>query len=248
MNLRKYGLIGKSLSHSFSKEYFNNKFLSEGISNCEYDNYELQDHTEIETFLNQTNGIGFNVTIPYKEQVISFLDDLDIATKEINSVNTIKIYPDGKSKGFNTDYLGFTDSLQSWDLQNIQEALVFGSGGSSKAIQYSLKQLDIPFLVVSRTKIKNGILYKELDKEIIKERQLLINCTPLGTYPNTDEMIPIPYELIDSRHFVFDLVYNPSRSKLLKLASIQGAKIKNGLDMLRKQAEESWKIWQDDTI
>ena len=195
-----------------------------------------------------TNCKGLNVTVPYKESVTPLLDELDPSANEIGSVNTIKIRPNGTKKGFNTDHLGFTESLNAWNLTNIKEALVFGSGGSSKAIQFSLKRLDIPFLMVSRSKQKNSITYKELDQEIFQDRQLLINCTPLGTYPNTDEMIPIPYELIDSRHFVFDLVYNPSRSKLLKLASIQGAKIKNGLDMLRKQAEESWKIWQDDTI
>lgn len=247
MSLRKFGLIGKQLSHSFSAEYFLQKFNNEGIHNAIYKAYELQE-TELKDFLYSTECIGLNVTIPYKESIIPFLDEMDEVAEKISSVNTIKVYRNGLKKGFNTDHLGFSKSLNNWNLPNLSKAMILGNGGASKAIRFVLKNLGISITQVSRVTKQGCLTYEELKESHIQEHQLIINCTPLGMYPNIDSSPFIPYHAIGNEHFIYDLVYNPTSTQFMEKARLQGAQIKNGLEMLQIQAEESWKIWNDSTI
>ena len=232
-----YGLIGKNIEYSFSRNYFNNKFEKFRIKDTEYNNFDLSDISEFEK-IDLSNIVGFNVTIPYKEDIITFLDKVSDDALKIGAVNTIKIN-NNKLIGFNTDHIGFSKSLNGKKFKN---ALVFGSGGASKAIKYSLNNLGIKFNIVSRKKAPGLISYENLDKEIMNS-DLLINTTPLGTFPNIEKKIDIPYHLINKDHTCYDLVYNPNKSSFLSKCEIQGASIKNGLEMLELQAEASWDIW-----
>ena len=232
-----YGLIGKNIEYSFSKNYFNNKFERSRIRDTEYKNFDLNDISEFEK-IDLSNIVGFNVTIPYKEDIITFIDKVSDDALKIGAVNTIKI-SNNKLIGFNTDHIGFSKSLNGKKFKN---ALVFGSGGASKAIKYSLNNLGINFNIVSRKKTPGLISYENLDKEIM-DSDLIINTTPLGTFPNIDKKIDIPYHLINKDHTCYDLVYNPNKSSFLSKCEIQGASIKNGLEMLKLQAEASWDIW-----
>ncbi len=236
-----YGLIGEKLSHSFSKKYFANKFEKEKISNRTYNLYELSDLSEFSELWKDDKLVGLNVTIPYKTEVIKYLDKLDKVAEIVGAVNTIKRKED-KLVGYNTDVFGFQKSLVEFlDGRSITSALVLGTGGASKAISYVLDRLDIEYLLVSR--VKGDLLYQDLNKKIIQEVQLIINTTPLGMYPNIDLCPLIPYSYLNEQHFLFDLIYNPENTLFLKLGMINGARIKNGYDMLVYQAEKSWTIW-----
>lgn len=243
---RLYGLIGATLSHSFSKTYFDEKFFRDGLRDHRYELFPIAKIDEIECILRETKGLaGLNVTIPYKEQVIKYLDELDPVAKEIGAVNVIRIR-DGKLKGFNTDAVAFLETLSKWlpEGQPV-EALILGTGGSSKAVCDALSKLGINYKTVSRDRKKGNYNYDDLrkDKEIISTHLLLINTTPLGMSPETNGMPPIPYEQIGPEHFVYDLIYNPARTIFLQKAEMKGASIKNGLEMLQFQAEKSWGIW-----
>ena len=248
--MRYFGLIGKSLEYSFSPSYFKEKFLKEDINDALYNLYPLKSVAEISRLIDDFLELsGLNVTIPYKESVIPYLDELDQSAKEIGAVNTIKfdrINSNLKLIGYNTDYLGFLDSLKPILEKKHDKALIIGTGGSSKAIAYVLKLLKIDYKFVSRKPIDKDILdYESLIDEIIKENLLIINTTPLGMYPN-EELYPIiPYQSLTTDHILYDLIYNPKLTKFLKLGQEKGSAIKNGLEMLQIQAEYSWKIWNN---
>ena len=241
--MKKFGLIGYQLEHSFSKFYFTEKFKKEGIQ-ATYENFSLTNIDNLKTILSQNKVDGFNVTIPYKESIIHLLDDIDSEAKIVGAVNCVKI-SNNQLIGYNTDIIGFEKSFLPFisAIQTPKKALVFGTGGANKAVVHILKKHQIPFLQVSRNEILNGITYADIDEKTMQEYSILINTTPVGMYPKIEEVLPIPYHLITDKHFVFDLVYNPEKSKLLSIAENQGAQIKNGLDMLHIQAEEAWKIF-----
>lgn len=245
---KKFGLIGSTVSHSFSKSYFDEKFFREGLRDYHYDLYSLPTIDELKKLLEENPELaGLNVTIPYKEQVLKFLSDIDADAKSIGAVNVIKIQ-DGKLKGYNTDSDAFYESLEKWfpAIKN-PKALILGTGGSSKAVRQALKKLKINFEVVSREEGKGDHTYESLEKnsKIIKEAHLIINTTPLGMSPNTNTLPPIDYDLITPAHYVYDLIYNPARTVFLQKAEMRGAHIKNGLEMLHIQAEKAWAIWNN---
>jgi shikimate dehydrogenase len=240
-----YGLIGRSLGHSFSEKYFSQKFQREKIKDCEYRNFEIED-LQIEIRLLKNNGSikGLNVTIPYKTDVITFLDEMSEEVRSINACNCIKI-KEGKWKGFNTDIIGFEKSFVPHLKPFHKKALILGTGGASKAVAFVLEKLNIGFLKVSRSKSEDqGVVsYGDISSEKMKEYQIVINTTPLGTFPNVNEYPVLPYESITNQHYFFDLIYNPPKTLFLSLAEKKGAVIENGSEMLAIQAEESWKIW-----
>ena len=239
--MKKYALLGKSLSHSFSEQYFSEKFLKEGINNTEYINLELDNLNNLKYKIKQLNLSGFNVTIPYKIEILSKLDFVSNQAKTINAVNTVKVI-EGKLHGFNTDVIGFTKSIVP-QLNKRKTALVLGNGGSSKAIQFALHKLNINWKVVSRN---TDFDYRQITKETIDSVEIIINCTPLGTYPKIEEYPQLPYNLLNSKHLLYDLVYNPKQTKFLTFGLANNCSIKNGEEMLVLQAEESWKIWNSD--
>lgn len=243
-----FGLIGATVSHSFSKTYFDEKFFREGLRDYRYELFPLSTISDIEALVKETKGLtGLNVTIPYKEQVIKFLDEIDPIAKKIGAVNVIS-FKNGKLAGYNTDSDAFYETIERWlPKDKTFKALILGTGGSSKAVQVALIKLKIPFEVVSREKSKNTITYGEVEKnpEKITGSNLVINTTPLGMSPNTEAMAPIDYELIGSDHYVYDLIYNPARTLFLQKSEMRGAIIKNGLEMLHVQAEKSWNIWNN---
>ena len=243
MNL--YGLIGKPLKHSFSAAYFNKKFAAESID-AYYQNFELDNITQLPQLLQQQPLLkGFNVTIPYKKEVLRYLHHADDTVQQIGACNCIKIIG-GKLYGYNTDTVGFRQSLQLHLKMHHNKALVLGTGGSSGAVQYALKQLNIPYKLVSRQKQKETFLYEDLNREIIGAYTLIINTTPLGMFPKIDETPDIPYSAITPDHLLYDLVYNPEKTLFLQRGEAQGATIVNGYNMLLLQAEAGWKIWNED--
>jgi shikimate dehydrogenase len=239
--LRQFGLIGKSLGHSFSKHYFTNKFAENNID-AFYENIELPSSTQLLDFLNTTSGIGFNITIPYKESIISNIASLDNTAQRIGAVNCIKLQH-GKWVGTNTDSKAFEDSIQPFLKPHHTNALVLGAGGASKAIIQALKSLNISFVTVSRSMHQGSISYIDLDATIFAKYTIIINCTPLGTFPNINSSPPIPYHLITDQHLCFDLVYQPPTTMFMQSAQSQGAAVINGYDMLIRQAEASWEFW-----
>lgn len=243
--MRKFGLIGFPLTHSFSKKHFSEKFEKEGIPNCEFELYEIPQITDFEKVLSENPELeGISVTIPFKQEVIPFLNELDTACELIGAVNCIQIR-NGYRKGFNTDYIGFKKSLQTWLGGDIPKALVLGTGGASKAVKVALRDLRVDFLSVSRSPQENLITYDDLNSNpaFLQSFPLIINTTPLGTYPKTEEMPEIPVEFLNQSHRVYDLVYNPSETTLMKACLERGGKVKNGMDMLVLQAEAAWAIW-----
>lgn len=245
--MRIYGLIGHSLGHSFSQKYFSEKFERQNIESCQYLNFEIKDLQKAIPDLKKNQALkGLNVTIPYKTEIIPFLDELTDVCRKINACNCIKI-KDGKWIGFNTDIMGFEKSFAPFLKPYHKKALILGTGGASNAVAFVLKKLNIDFLKVSRKKNQDSsiIIYDEINEEIMKEFQIVINTTPVGTSPNMDVYPKIPYEFINVHHYFFDLIYNPAQTLFLSLAEKQGAFIKNGDKMLSIQAEESWKIWND---
>lgn len=242
--MREFGLIGKKLSHSFSKKYFEQKFQKEQIEDCRYSLFEL-DSVDVleELILDHPELIGLNVTIPFKESVIPFLSQIDQLAKEIGAVNTLKISKNG-IKGFNTDYYGFETSLKKWiGGHQIKRALILGSGGASKAVKVALYNMGIKFDIVSRNSTKGNITYAKVDPEIISNCHLIINTTPLGMYPQTDNSPDLPYHALTKNHFLYDLIYNPEITLFMKKGKEYNAQVKNGLEMLELQAEKAWDIW-----
>jgi shikimate dehydrogenase len=243
-----FGLIGSAVSHSFSKSYFDEKFFREGLRDHHYELFPLEKIQEFEGLLKNTKGLtGLNVTLPYKEQILKYMDEIDPAAKQIGAVNVVKIQ-EGKLKGFNTDSDAFYETLEKWLPKNKTFlALILGTGGSSKAVRQALTKLNIAFQMVSRDKGKGDLTYEDLKKDtsIIKKSLLVINTTPLGMYPQTDLFPAIPYECLCKDHYVYDLIYNPARTMFLQKAEMRGATIKNGLEMLHVQAEKSWQIWNN---
>jgi len=245
--LRAFGLIGYPLSHSFSKRYFADKFEKEGIEDCNYELFPLEEIEQIQPLIAEDESLcGLNVTIPYKVSVLSFLKEIDVAAMEIGAVNCISIRREHGEiilKGYNTDAYGFEESLKPFLKAHHQRALIFGNGGAAKAVKYTFHKLGIPFLVVVRKPSADSILYRDLNEELLKSHTILVNTTPLGTSPNIGECPDIPYHFLSEKHIAYDLVYNPEVSLFLENARVQGAAIKNGMEMLYLQAERSWYIW-----
>ncbi|ELR71790.1 Shikimate 5-dehydrogenase I alpha [Fulvivirga imtechensis AK7] len=239
-----YGLIGKKLSHSFSKKFFTEKFEREGLDQCRYELFELREIDELPALISANPYLkGLNVTIPYKEAVQPFLYKVDDAALKIGAVNVIKVEA-GKLYGYNSDFYGFKNSLMAWLEGNYKHrALVLGTGGASRAVVATLESLQIPYRLVSRQSVSNVLTYEEITPEIISTHHLLINTTPLGMYPNTSTIPQLPYEAVTPRHYLYDLVYNPLETAFLLQGKAHGASTKNGLEMLHLQAEESWRLW-----
>ena len=246
--MKLYGLIGYPLGHSFSKKYFTEKFQKEQLEDCAYELFPIPLIKNISSIINSHPDLrGLNVTIPYKEQVLEYVSETTPAVKEIGAANTIKIQGN-KLIAYNTDVIGFEISFVKYLKHSHKKALVLGTGGSSKAVQYVLRKLGIDFLIVTRSeKLKAGIInYSMIDEAIINDHTIIINCTPVGLYPNIDECPQIPYQFISKEHYLFDLIYTPEKTLFLKKGEEKGAVIENGYEMLIIQAEESWKIWNED--
>lgn len=243
----KYGLIGYPLKHSFSRGYFNEKFSSENID-AEYVNFEIPTIGDFKKVISDNPDLkGLNVTIPYKEQVIPLLDELGENAKKIGAVNVIKIVREKKKVkliGYNSDIIGFKESIEPFLKPCHKMALILGTGGSAKAVFHGLNQLGIDAMFVSRTKSDGVLTYDELSPEIMKVYQVIVNCTPVGMYPKTDECPAIPYELLSPDHLLYDLLYNPNETLFMKKGQEQGATVKNGLEMLLLQAFAAWEFWQ----
>ena len=239
---RKYfGVIGFPLTHSFSPEYFKNKFQRENVD-ATYSAFPIENLLQLRELVTEKKLSGFNVTIPYKEKIILSLDSLDNISKEIGAVNCVKVVGE-KLVGYNTDAYGFEIALKEVMKSKHENALVLGIGGAARAVKYVLKKNGINFKSVVRDKTKGDLLWNELTEKIISEHTLIINCTPLGMLPNEKSFPPIPYSVITENHLLFDLVYNPVETVFLKNGKEQGASITNGLRMLELQAEKSWEIW-----
>lgn len=240
-----YGLIGYPLSHSFSKKYFSDKFEKESIDNSRYELFELEDIQELPALLKQhPDLVGMNVTIPHKQQVMRYLDELDASAKRVGAVNTIR-FSGNKRVGYNTDYYGFKESLEHWlGTADISKAIILGTGGASRAVKCVLYALEIDYLLVSRQASEHTITYDRLKNDYhLKDYPLIINSTPLGMSPNISTFPDIAYDQLSSEHFCYDLVYNPEVTTFMKKAEEHGATAKNGLEMLHLQAEKSWEIW-----
>lgn len=242
----KYGLIGYPLGHSFSVNYFNQKFADEGI-NAKYINFEIADVEQIIEVLAANPELkGLNVTIPYKERVIEFLDQLSPEARAIGAVNVIRVTHDGDKihmKGFNSDVIGFTQSIEPMLEDYHKKALVLGTGGASKAICFGLKSLGLETVCVSRYERPETICYKDITPEVVAEYNVIVNCTPVGMFPHSNECPQLPYEALDERNILYDLVYNPDTTLFMKKGAERGAQVKNGLEMLLLQAFASWEMW-----
>lgn len=241
----KFGLLGKDISYSFSKKYFIEKFQKLELSNLKYFNFDIPEIEEFPFLIyhKEHEFGGMNVTIPYKEKVIKYLDELDKEAEEIGAVNTIKFTSDNKLIGYNTDTYGFQKSIEPLLKKHHTKALILGTGGASKAIAFTFKKLNIEYKYVSRRLTDDNFIYSTLNEEIISKYSIIVNCSPVGTFPNIEEAPAIPYEYITEKHLLFDLIYNPSETKFLKEGKIRGATIINGHKMLALQAEKSWAIW-----
>lgn len=241
--MKQYGLIGYPLTHSFSKKFFTEKFEKEYLSECRYDSFSIPTIDELVNIIKANPQLrGLNVTIPYKELVISFLDDKTELVKKIKACNCISI-KNGKLIGYNTDAPAFELSLKEKLKSHHTKALILGTGGAAKAVEYSLRHLGILYKYVSRKPSAKSFSYEQLTEEVMKEYYLIINTSPLGMHPNIIEAPQIPYQALTSKHYLFDLIYNPAKTLFLQKGEEQGADIKNGYEMLVLQAEESWKIW-----
>ncbi|MCC9019448.1 MULTISPECIES: shikimate dehydrogenase [Flavobacterium] len=241
---RRFGLLGRNISYSFSKGYFTEKFSDEVFAGNSYENFDISEINYFtELVKNNPDLKGLNVTIPYKEQVIPFLDKLSKKATLIGAVNTIKFTKSGKLKGYNTDYYGFKKSLEPLLELHHKKALILGTGGASKGVAFALDELGILYTFVSREAKDNIIDYNLINATTFDNFQIIINCTPVGTIPDTDACPDIPYEFFTDKHIAYDLIYNPAETEFLKRAKEKGAVIKNGYDMLIFQAEKAWKIW-----
>ena len=245
-SMKTFGLLGKNISYSFSSGYFSEKFKELKLENHSYVNFDIDTIGEFPKLLKEysTKVNGMNVTIPYKQEILNLVDELDEEAAVIGAVNTIKFLESGKTKGFNTDVYGFENSLKPLLKPHHTKALIFGTGGASKAVAFALKKMKIDFCFVSRKpNLSNQIAYSALNSRIISEHKVLINCTPLGTFPEVNLYPDIPYKELTSTHLLYDLIYNPSVTAFLQKGKDKGAEIKNGLEMLQLQAEKSWQIW-----
>lgn len=242
----KYGLIGYPLGHSFSISYFNQKFEDEGID-AQYVNFEIPNIDSLpEVLASNPNLVGFNITIPYKEKVIPFLDHVSPEARAIGAVNVVRVVHEGKKtllKGYNSDVIGFTQSIEPMLERYHKKALVLGTGGASKAISFGLRHLGLETISVSRYERPGTIQYDKITPEIIKEYNVVVNCTPLGMYPKTDACPDLPYEAMDNHTILYDLIYNPDETLFMKRGAEYGAQTKNGLEMLLLQAFASWEFW-----
>ncbi|MBQ7420617.1 MAG: shikimate dehydrogenase [Prevotella sp.] len=242
----KYGLIGFPLGHSFSISYFNEKFANEGID-AVYENFEIPQIENLQEILSVNPNLrGLNVTIPYKEKVISYLDNVSPEARAIGAVNVIKVEHKGKGTvltGYNSDVIGFTKSIEPMLERYHRKALILGTGGASKAINYGLKALGLETVYVSRYERPETIQYKNITPEVIQEYNVIVNCTPLGMYPKTDQCPDLPYEAMDSHTLLYDLIYNPDETLFMTKGKEHGATVKNGLEMLLLQAFASWEFW-----
>lgn len=240
--MRTFGLIGFPLTHSFSVKYFAEKFSREGIPDCVYENFQIESIEELSTLLKNKELAGLNVTIPYKESVIEYLDELDPTAEAIGAVNCIK-FTDGKLKGYNTDVFGFQESLKKYLGGSNPKALILGTGGSSKAVSYALDQLQIPYQFVSRRKKAEWLTYHDLTADIVSAHKLIINTTPIGMFPLAEAKPELPYEHLTPAHYLYDLIYNPEETAFLHEGALHGSHTKNGLEMLYLQAEKNWELW-----
>ncbi len=249
--MRKFGLIGFPLEHSFSKNYFSEKFKISGISDCRYDNYPLDEINKLRTLIEKNSDlVGLNVTIPHKQSVIQLLDEIDKEASEIGAVNTIKIYRQNRTilKGYNTDVYGFEKPLLKALKKDHKTALILGTGGASKAVAYIMNKHSIDYKYVSRKPISKDILsYGDVSKDIIARTDIIVNTSPLGMYPNQEEKPDIPYDNINEKHILYDLIYNPEKTLFLAEGEKRHATIINGLSMLHLQAEKAWEIWNSQT-
>ncbi len=241
-----FGLIGKSLSHSFSKTYFEKKFSDLGFEKYSYQNFELANIEEIKNIFSSGQLNGLNITNPYKEEIIPFLDELSSEAKEIGAVNCVKII-NGKTIGNNTDTYGFSQSIKPFLEPQHNQALILGTGGASKAVAHALQKVGVSvyFVTSSEKKDENTFFYSELNKYIVDAFKLIVNTTPLGLFPDIEKFPNIPYEYITANHLCYDLIYNPEETIFLQKAKGQGAAIINGFSMLQLQAEKSWEIWHN---
>jgi shikimate dehydrogenase len=242
----KYGLIGKNISYSFSKDYFSKKFEILKLENFSYENFDIPSVDRFPLILDENKNSlkGLNITIPYKEEIIKYLDEIDKDAEEIGAVNTIKILDNKKLKGFNTDAYGFKNSLKPILKKHMKYALILGTGGASKAVAFVLNEMQISFKFISRNPENENILaYQDIDDKIINKFHLIINCTPLGTFPDIENLPDLPYEKLSNKHLLYDLIYNPLISSFLQKGVEKGSTIKNGQEMLELQADRSWEIW-----
>lgn len=241
--MRRFGLIGRNIGYSFSRGYFSEKFQQLGLEDHTYENFDLEDPAQIPHLLRHTPGLaGLNVTIPYKQAVVPLLDRLDPVAAAIGAVNTI-CFESGQLVGYNTDAAGFRESLAPLLVPEDRGALILGTGGASRAVAHVLRELGLEVCYVSRTPAEGQLSYDQINGEALDRYSLLVNCTPLGTFPDTDRCPTLPYELLGSRHLLYDLIYNPPLTAFLSRGQAAGARIKNGLEMLQIQAERAWDLW-----
>ncbi|MBL6603975.1 MAG: shikimate dehydrogenase [Flavobacteriaceae bacterium] len=242
--MKRFGLIGRNIDYSFSRSYFTHKFnSSKKLSYCEYINFDIQSINKVKVVFNEKNLFGLNVTIPYKQDIINYLDEVDNLANEIGAVNTI-CFENQKKIGYNTDIVGFKKTLELNSLDNFDSVIILGSGGASKTVEYFCKKNNVSYKIVSRDKKKNYLSYDEINKDILSNTVLIVNCTPVGTYPNIDSSPNLPYNLINDKSIFFDLVYNPEETLFIKKGKKIGCRTINGYQMLKLQADESWNLWQ----
>ncbi len=242
-NIKKFGLIGRDIDYSFSRNYFNEKFkINSEFKYFEYVNFDIQSINEIENIFRNNLLSGLNVTIPYKESVIRFLDTISVEASEIGAVNTI-CFKNEKKIGFNTDIYGFTKALELNNINNIDLVLILGSGGAAKTVSYYCRKNKIDYKIVSRKNSKEYISYSDINQDLFVKNLLIVNCTPIGTFPNINKHPKLPYKYLSSNHILFDLVYNPTQTLFLKKGAEKGCITINGYEMLKFQAEMSWDLW-----
>ncbi len=243
--MRQFGLIGRTLQHSFSQTYFSQKFYSQDLADHRYDLFELAAIGELPGLLRaHPDLVGLNVTVPYKESVVTYLDELAPSAARVGAVNVIECLPEGRLRGHNTDVTGFRESLRRfYPVMPGQRALVLGSGGAAKAVGVALSDLGIGYWLVTRDPLGAGLTYDELTPTLLAGHHLIINATPLGTFPRVEECPRLPYEALTAQHYLYDLVYNPAETRFLQRGHEAGAHIKNGFEMLERQAEAAWDIW-----
>ena len=250
--MRKFGLIGYPLGHSFSKKYFTEKFVVQHINDCSYENYPIKSLSEFAKLISSdTELYGLNVTIPYKSEIITFLDSIDPEAEEIGAVNVIKIKRKSghtKLQGYNSDVTGIRDTLFPYINEKVRNALVLGTGGSSRAVCHVLKNFGLKIDLVSRKRKPGTLIYSDIDAALIDRTQLIVNTTPLGMFPDIESKPDIDYKCLSSKHILFDLVYNPELTSFLRLGAENGCRTLSGIKMLHSQAERSWEIWNDDLL